>query len=98
MSAENILDVVKCSKSEDEHVIQDAIELSCGHFACKKCSSATNVTHQNSCLKCNNLIGNHPNNSGQKSTLNLIESNLNNLFQVINNKIEEENDKYKGKN
>jgi uncharacterized OB-fold protein len=94
MSAD-ILDVVKCSKSEDEHIIENANELPCGHLACKKCTTASISSHTK-CLKCKSNSIDDPNFSDHGSIHSLIEANLNTLFKVINSKIEEENVKYKG--
>ena len=55
MIPKNILDLIYCSLSHlTEHFVENAVSLSCGHSACRKCVSK--VPQPFSCGKCGSKV------------------------------------------
>lgn len=94
MSDFNILNLIQCSATDDKHILQTGIALSCGHHVCKKCIPQNN-SYQIKCLKCNKTNQHNLSLSEESEiTKYLIESNLAFLFKTTKENIEIEEQKY----
>lgn len=89
---DNLISILSCAVSSDNHFIEKPIPLSCGHAICKKCIPINdeNNIEQILCGICNKL---------NKSDLNVVEEsliiknlvslNLDKLFGMVKKRFEE---------
>ena len=83
MNFNNILEKIKCYKLKDnDHIVKEPIQLSCGHSICKKCFLIENRLTMN-CAKCDEVTHIiNPDNEYAPIKL-LIQTVLADLFQLI---------------
>ena len=79
-----------CSISKDEHLLDTALPLSCGHIVCQKCVPVNNA-YQIKCFKCNEVIKTDLSQCKEVELVKIqMRHNLASLSKIINQKIESE--------
>ena len=83
MSFKEILDQIKCYKQIDnDHIVEEPIELNCGHSICKKCFMSDCKKRVN-CAKCGEVTNILNYNNESVPIKLLVKSVLSELFQMI---------------
>lgn len=88
---DKFLSLIQCSISEDKHILQQGISLSCGDFICQKCVPANKSVQ---CLKCKS-VNQFDLSIAKESEMAkyLVESNLSNLIKITKENIQIEEEK-----
>ena len=97
MKMHEIVKFAECALGTDNHLLQNALGLSCGHFVCKKCIPANN-NYQFKCLKCNETNQYNLSLGKEPELLKFyMQNHLKILSTVVNEKIEIEMEILKSK-
>ena len=90
-----LLKQAECSLAEDNHLIQVAISLSCGHHVCKKCIPVKSNNLQIKCLKCGKINNTDLSKCEEVEIIKkLLEANIDTFFDSSGNSLNEEMKKY----
>ena len=97
MSFSDIFDKIKCYKlKDDDHIVQEPIQLKCGHSICKKCFLIDN-NKTVSCAKCQEVTDTINSNVESAPIKLMVKSVLTELFQTIKKDTTEKLNILKGK-
>ena len=92
-----LLKQAECSLAEDNHLIQVAISLSCGHHVCKKCIPVKSNNLQIKCLKCGKINNTDLSKCEEAEIIKeLLESNIDTFYDSTCNMLLAEMKKYEG--
>jgi hypothetical protein len=93
----DLLKLVICSATQDQHVCKDPIALSCAHCICRDCIPA-DPNAQLNCNKCGSLNQNNLQESTVSlATQNLIRENMNELLAFIKQDLRNTFEELRGK-
>ena len=93
----DLMKLVICTATEDEHICKDPIALSCGHCICQDCIPA-DLNAQLNCNACGSLNQNNLRESSiSLSTQHLISENMNELLAFTKDELRKTFEQLRGK-
>ena len=87
---EKVYKSVQCALGKNDHILREAISLSCGHYVCKKCIPSENH-FAFKCLKCGEVNSTNLSKCKESNLIGLIiENHIDDILKTLQDKIDNE--------